>query len=156
MRACNERRNTIVLPNGVFNPYTSIKTNLLLFTKGDPTKTVWYYEHPYPKGVKSYNKTKPIDISEFKPEKKWWSKDTPAGRAKRKDSEFAWAVSIEEIKASGYNLDIKNPNAEAAKHGDSDELLAEYKDLLKSVAAARDALEVELAAALESAGGKRS
>ncbi len=31
--------HTIVrLPNGVFNPYTGIKTNLLFFTKGQPTK----------------------------------------------------------------------------------------------------------------------
>ena len=43
--------HTIVrLPNGVFSPYTGIKTNLLFFTKGEPTKTVWYYEHPYPPG----------------------------------------------------------------------------------------------------------
>jgi hypothetical protein len=54
--------HTIVrLPNGVFNPYTGIKTNLLFFTKGQwPTKHVWFYEHPYPEGVKSYNKTKPM------------------------------------------------------------------------------------------------
>jgi type I restriction enzyme M protein len=37
--------HTIVrLPNGVFNPYTGIKTNLLFFTKGPSTKYVWYYE----------------------------------------------------------------------------------------------------------------
>ena len=46
--------HTIVrLPNGVFNPYTNIKTNLLFFTKGRPTKEVWYYEHPYPCGFLS-------------------------------------------------------------------------------------------------------
>ncbi len=51
--------HTIVrLPNGVFSPYTGIKTNLLFFTKGEPTKDVWFYEHPYPAGAKSYNKTK--------------------------------------------------------------------------------------------------
>jgi hypothetical protein len=27
-------------------PYTSIGTNLLFFTKGTPTKEIWYYEHP--------------------------------------------------------------------------------------------------------------
>ena len=38
--------HTIVrLPNGVFSPYTGIKTNLLFFTKGAPTKEVWFYEH---------------------------------------------------------------------------------------------------------------
>ena len=33
--------HTIVrLPKGVFNPYTSISTNILFFTKGGPTKDV--------------------------------------------------------------------------------------------------------------------
>ncbi len=49
--------HTIVrLPNGVFNPYTSIRTNLLFFTKGGPTKDVWYYEHPYPAGANRLRK----------------------------------------------------------------------------------------------------
>lgn len=144
--------HTIVrLPNGVFNPYTGIKTNLLFFTKGEPTKSVWYYEHPYPPGVKTYNKTRPIDIAEFKAEKAWWFKDTPAGRARRKEMPFAWQVSLDEIKNRNYNLDIKNPNAEAAKHGDPDELLTEYKQLLKELAEARDTLKKEFVKALESA-----
>jgi type I restriction enzyme M protein len=84
--------HTIVrLPNGVFAPYTSIRTNLLFFTKGQPTTEVWYYEHPYPVGAKSYNKTKPIRIEEFSPEKKWWGKPDKNGRySKRKASEQAW------------------------------------------------------------------
>lgn len=71
LEECN--LHTIVrLPNGVFSPYTGIKTNLLFFTKGAQTKEIWFYEHPYPNGVKSYNKTKPIRIEEFEPEKAWW------------------------------------------------------------------------------------
>jgi len=73
LNECN--LHTIIrLPNGVFNPYTGIKTNLLFFTKGEPTKNIWFYEHPYPPGAKSYNKTKPMRIEEFEPEKKWWKK----------------------------------------------------------------------------------
>jgi type I restriction-modification system DNA methylase subunit len=73
LRDCN--LHTIVrLPNGVFSPYTSIRTNVLFFTKGEPTTEVWYYEHPYPLGVKSYNKTKPMRIEEFEAEKAWWEK----------------------------------------------------------------------------------
>jgi type I restriction enzyme M protein len=68
LEECN--LHTIVrLPNGVFNPYTGIKTNLLFFTKGKPTQEIWYYEHPYPPGYKSYSKTKPIRIEEFEVEK---------------------------------------------------------------------------------------
>ena len=82
--------HTIVrLPNGVFNPYTGIKTNLLFFTKGEKTREVWYYEHPYPEGYKSYNKTKPIRIEEFEPEKAWWGQ--------REENEHAWRVLFKDI-----------------------------------------------------------
>lgn len=139
--------HTVVrLPNGVFNPYTGIKTNLLFFTKGEPTKEVWYYEHPYPPGYKSYSKTKPMRIEEFAPEKEWWGGENRAGR---QESEQAWKVSIEQIKANGYNLDIKNPNTAPDDHGDPDELLAEYKTLLAGVAETREKLKQELMEALE-------
>ena len=101
LEKCN--LHTIVrLPNGVFAPYTNIKTNLLFFEKGKPTKELWYFEHPYPPGVKNYNKTKPISLREFDLEKTWWDK--------RVENEYAWKVSVDEIKKRNYNLDIKNPN----------------------------------------------
>ncbi len=138
--------HTVVrLPNGVFNPYTGIKTNLLFFTKGEPTKEVWYYEHPYPEGAKSYNKTRPMRIEEFTPEKAWWGGEKRAGR---QESEQAWKVSVEQIKANGYNLDIKNPNTVADVLGDPEELLVEYKSLLADVAKVRAQLKIELMDAL--------
>ncbi len=137
--------HTVVrLPNGVFAPYTGIKTNLLFFTKGERTKHVWYYEHPYPAGVKSYNKTKPIRIEEFAAEKKWWKR--------RKENEQAWKVPVDQIKARGYNLDIKNPHDARDAHGDPEELLLEYRGLLGEIQQTRDALKRELAEAL---GGSR-
>ncbi len=94
--------HTIVrLPNGVFNPYTSIKTNLLFFEKGKSTKETWYYEMPYPEGIKSFNKGRPINIKDFDILKDWWNS--------RKENEFAWKVSVKEIIGRNYNLDIKNP-----------------------------------------------
>lgn len=142
LEECN--LHTIVrLPNGVFNPYTGIKTNLLFFDKGGPTKHVWYYEHPYPPGAKSYSKTKPLRIEEFDAEKKWW--------AKRKESEQAWKVSVKDIKESGYNLDIKNPNARDDGPGDADELMEEFKALQIEVSKIQDKLKKELGKALESA-----
>lgn len=88
--------HTIVrLPNGVFNPYTGIKTNLLFFTKGQPTQHVWYYEHRYPTGVKNYNKTKPIRIEEFEAEKAWWG-SAADGYASREENERAWKVDYAE------------------------------------------------------------
>jgi type I restriction enzyme M protein len=107
LEKCN--LHTIVrLPNGVFAPYTGIKTNLLFFTKGGPTKEVWYFEHPYPDGVKNYNKTKPINIKEFDLEKAWWNK--------REENNYAWKVSAEELKKRNYNFDIKNPNSTEEQH----------------------------------------
>ena len=139
LEECN--LHTIVrLPNGVFNPYTGIKTNLLFFTKGEPTKEVWYYEHPYPEGYKSYSKTKPLRIEEFEPEKAWWEN--------REENDFAWRVPVEEIKANSYNLDIKNPNNGDAGHGDPEELLEKYQILLANIAETRDSLKQELMDAL--------
>src|SRR5947207_4046451 len=83
---------------------------LLFFTKGQPTKEIWYYEHQYPVGVKSYNKTKPIRIEEFDVEKAWWGIEAD-GFASRIEGEFAWKVGIDTIKAAGFNLDQKNPHA---------------------------------------------
>ena len=114
----------------------------------EPTKEIWYYEHPYPPGVKSYNKTKPIHISEFEPERKWWGR---AGQAsKRKETDLAWRVPIQQIRDSGYNLDIKNPNIVDPGHGDPDKLLAEYQKLLAAVNDTREKLKRELQQALES------
>src|SRR6185312_11421331 len=127
--------HTIVrLPNGVFNPYTGIKTNLLFFTKGQPTTEVWYYEHPYPEGAKSYNKGKPIRMAEFKPEQKWWGKPDKNGRySKRKETEHAWRVSIEDIQKRNYNLDIKNPNNADTGPGKVEDLLPAYEALLAQI-----------------------
>ncbi len=69
-------------------------------------------------------------------------------RTGRLESEQAWKVSVEQIKAGGYNLDIKNPNIVADELGDPEELLAEYKTLLTSVAETREALRRELMDAL--------
>ena len=111
--------HTIVrLPNGVFNPYTGINTNLLFFEKGTPTKEIWYYEHPYPEGVKSYNKTKPINIKEFDAEKDWWKT--------RKSSPLAWKITLDEIKSKNYNLDFKNPHEEADSLEAPEVILEQY------------------------------
>ena len=138
--------HTIVrLPNGVFSPYTSIRTNLLFFTKGQPTTEIWYYEHPYPPGAKSYNKTKPIRIEEFAAERAWWHK--------REENEFAWRVDIETIRAGGFNLDMKNPHNGDSGPGDVDELLPEYEQLLARIAATRAKLKAELYQALMASRG---
>ena len=101
--------HTIIrLPNSVFQPYATVATNLLFFTKGTPTKEVWYYEHKLPEGQKAYNKTKPIQAKEFDPIKTWW--------ADRKESDIAWKVPIQTIIDRNYDLDIKNPTKQEEAH----------------------------------------
>jgi len=96
--------HTIVrLPNGVFAPYTPIQTNILFFDRSGPTNTVWYYEHPLPKGRKNYTKTAPLQFEEFEPCLRWWSS--------RGENDRAWKVSALELLETNCNLDRKNPRA---------------------------------------------
>jgi type I restriction enzyme M protein len=96
--------HTIVrLPNGVFSPYTGIKTNILFFDRSGPTKEVWYYEHPLPEGRKNYTKTQPIQFDEFRACADWWTK--------REENERAWKVPAQQLLDEAWNLDRKNPRA---------------------------------------------
>ena len=140
------------LPNGVFNPYTGIKTNLLFFTKKPEgerpaTEEIWFYEHPYPEGVKSYNKTKPMRFEEFQPEIDWWGTEED-GFAVREENEYAWKVSLEDIKARNYNLDIKNPHIDEQVRHDPKELLVQFNEQQAEIQKLRDQLKEILSEAL--------
>ncbi|HIF9062275.1 TPA: N-6 DNA methylase [Photobacterium damselae] len=148
--------HTIVrLPNGVFNPYTGIKTNILFFTKGKPTKDVWFYEHPYPEGVKNYSKTKPMKFEEFQQEIDWWGNEAD-GFAARVENEHAWKVSIEDIIARNFNLDIKNPHQEEVIAHDPQELLVSYQQQQQEIAELRNQLKNILGDALKSSTGSEA
>lgn len=79
-------------------------------------------------------------IEEFAPEKAWWDN--------RVENEFAWKVKAEDVIASNYNLDIKNPNTVENDHGDPEELLEKYRALLDEIEETRTALKNELMDAL--------
>jgi type I restriction enzyme M protein len=146
LQECN--LHTVVrLPNGVLNPYTGIKTNLLFFTKGKPTENVWYYEHPYPEGVSSYNKTKPMRFEEFEAEISWWGSEADAF-ATRVQTERAWKVPVADIVARNYNLDIKNPHVDKLVSHDPNELLQRYQQQLSAIDDLRDQLKTILQDAL--------
>lgn len=146
LEECN--LHTIVrLPNGVFAPYTGIKTNLLFFTKGQPTERVWYYEHPYPEGVKSYNKTKPMRFEEFATEIAWWGSEADGFKA-RVQNEQAWKVPLTDIVARNYNLDIKNPHVGEQVSHDPEELLQQYRQQRDAIAGVRNQLKDILQQAL--------
>jgi len=138
--------HTIVrLPNSVFKPYASIGTNLLFFEKGTPTKDIWFWEHRVPDGQKAYSMTKPIRLEHLQGCIDWW------GGAKRKGREEgpqAWKVTADEVKARGYNLDIKNPHTVANDHGDPETLLADLAAAESETARLRDQLKAILSEAL--------
>ena len=156
--------HTVVrLPNSVFAPYTSIKTNILFFDKNSQgknkgTKEVWYYEVPLPNGVKAFNKTKPMKLEHFDACAQWWGEgksiNAKAKRKNRQENEFAWKVDIQDIIDRNYNLDIKNPHVGEVISHDPQQLLADYSKQQTEMNTLRDQLKNILAAALSNKAGE--
>jgi type I restriction enzyme M protein len=116
------------LPKGVFQPYTSIETNVLFFDRSGATKEIWYYEHPLPperQQLKNpcYTKTNALRFSEFKLFIEWWND--------REENEHAWRVKPDDVlvydesgNVVAADLNITNPARQAeAELPDPDELL---------------------------------
>ncbi|MFE0151037.1 class I SAM-dependent DNA methyltransferase [Nonomuraea sp. NPDC059007] len=116
--------HTVVrLPQGVFAPYTQIPANLLFFDKTGPTKETWFYEITPPEGSRGYAKTKPMRYEEFESSAAWWG---GPDRADRTENDHTWRVPIADLLASGFNLDLTNPNTtDDLSHRSPTELLAE-------------------------------
>jgi len=101
--------HTIIrLPETVFEPYTTIATNILFFDKTVPTKEIWYYQMNVSERLRGatraknpkYTKSNPIQYEDFADVLKW--------AENKKKNQNAWKVKVSEIK--DFNLDIKNPN----------------------------------------------
>jgi len=75
----------------------------------------------------------------------WWG---GAERTGRVETDVAWRVTADAVKARGYNLDIKNPHVVADDHGDPAELLAKLDEAEQHAAKLRDRLKAILAEAL--------
>lgn len=148
LQDCN--LHTIVrLPNSVFAPYTSIKTNLLFFTKGTPTQHIWFYEQQLPNGIKAYNKTKPMKVEEFETLAHWWGSEAD-GFSTRQENEYAWKVSLADIQGRNYNLDCKNPHVKYKKEDNPEDLIIEYQSMQQEIANLRNQLKTILGEALAS------
>jgi len=95
----------VSFPPGVFvNAGAGAKTNLLFFTKGRPTKRIWYYDLSYIKVAKK----KPLTLKHFVDfaQRLALDPDDP-GRV----SERSWYEEIETIQKKKYDLKATNPNA---------------------------------------------
>lgn len=95
---CNLFCIVSLAPKVFVNAGAASKTNLLFFTKGEPTTEIWYYD------LSDYNITKkqPLTLGHFEE----FFKLLP----NREDSERSWRVSIEDIQAKNYDIKAINPN----------------------------------------------
>ena len=144
MAECN--LHTIVrLPTSAFRPYASIGTNLLFFEKGTPTQDIWFYEHRVPEGQKAYSMTRPIRVEHLQGCVDWWG---GAEREGRLETPQAWRVTADDVRARGYNLDIKNPHAVENDLGDPKHLLAALNTAETEATRLRDQLKMILSEAL--------
>ena len=117
LESCN--LHTILdMPAGTFLG-AGVKTVVLIFTKGEQTKKIWYYQCI---PGRSLGKTSPLnddDLKEFKQLQKTLA-----------DSDNSWTVDISSINTSNYDLSVKNPNGKVEQTFRSmDEILAEMEAL---------------------------
>ena len=96
----------IRLPPTLFEPYNSIRTNVLFFEKTGPTEEIWYYDMPIREGIKGYSKTKPPTLEDFDAVVQWMKN--------KEENDFAWKVPVEKLK--DYNLDKNHPNVKEEKN----------------------------------------
>lgn len=92
-------RCVVSLPGGVFTAAgAGVKTNLLFFNKGGPTKKIWYYDLSDIK----VGKRKPFTLDKFDD----FFRLLPTFA----DSERSWTVTRKEIEARGFDLKAVNPH----------------------------------------------
>src|SRR3989344_4181121 len=94
----------ISMPSGVFKPYAGVSTAVLSFTKGEPTKEVWFYNMEsdgFSLDDKRTEQPDKNDIPDIIERFKNRQKEKPTDRKKK-----CFFVSITEIKANNYELSI--------------------------------------------------
>jgi type I restriction enzyme M protein len=93
----------ISMPSGVFKPYAGVSTAILFFTKGEPTKQVWFYDMEND-GFSLDDKRVPIDRNDIPDIIKQFENRQEKQHNDRKKKHFL--VQASEIKANGYDLNI--------------------------------------------------
>ncbi len=106
------------LPGGVFTG-AGVKTVVLFFTKGEPTRKVWFYQLNLERNLGKTNPLNESDLAEFVKLQK-----------KKEDSDNSWSVKIADVDTTTFDLSVKNPNKkdEAALRSPKD-ILHEMKKL---------------------------
>jgi len=112
----------ISLPSGVFRPYAGVSTAALIFQKGAPTKSVWFYDLTAD-GFSLDDKRTPIEANDIP--------DLLATWPNREEGPSSYCVPIEKIKANDWSLAAgryKPVTVETANHDAPADIL---RDVLK-------------------------
>jgi type I restriction enzyme M protein len=98
LETCN--LHTILdLPPGAFQG-AGVRTVVLFFDKGAPTKKIWYYQLNVGRNMGKTNPLNDADLADFIKLQKT-----------KKDSVNSWTVDISDIDTNTYDLTVRNPNA---------------------------------------------
>lgn len=113
------------MPGGVFEPYSGVKTSVLIFSKGRSTEEVWFYDL---KGDgSSLSKA-----HKFGPQYRNDIPDLLAKWPNREMSEQSWKMSVKEIVENDYILSANayNPNigGDEKEHREPKEILREIEE----------------------------
>ena len=99
LESCN--LHTILdCPSGTFQG-AGVKTVVLFFNKGSPTRKIWYYQLNPGRNMGKTNPLNDKDMAEFLELQKSFA-----------DSDNSWTIDIDDVDTSNYDLSAKNPNAE--------------------------------------------
>jgi type I restriction enzyme M protein len=117
------------LPKGTFIT-TGVQTVVLFFTKGENSKSTWYYQLNPGRNMGKTNPLNDKDMAEFIEIQKT-----------KPETEKSWNLSIADLNEKTFDLSVKNPNLpEEAPLKEPKEILAEIenldsetKSLLKSI-----------------------
>jgi type I restriction enzyme M protein len=86
------------LPGGTFTG-AGVKTVVLFFEKGTPTRKVWFYQLNLDRNLGKTNPLNEKDLAEF-----------VALQKTKADSENSWSINVADIDTTTYNLSVKNPH----------------------------------------------
>ncbi len=97
LESCN--LHTILdMPGGTFLG-AGVKTVVLFFTKGEPTKNIWYYQLDPGRNMGKTNSLNDEDLKEF-----------VIAQKSKPDTEKSWNIKIADVQTHNYDLGVKNPN----------------------------------------------
>ncbi|MAX70796.1 MAG: type I restriction endonuclease subunit M [Flavobacteriaceae bacterium] len=120
LQSCN--LHTILdMPAGTFTG-AGVKTVVLFFTKGEPTKNIWYYQLDAGRNMGKTNPLNDQDMEEFV--------TLSAVEGSQKETEKSWTISVSEVLEDTLDLSPKNPNTpEEAPLRSPEEILEEIQTL---------------------------